>query len=129
MKTIRNKIQIEVKQRHIKKGVQKNCYSCPIALALQEKFGIYSNPSVSPWRIFLEFIVDNETEITLTCHSCVPKAALNFMKEFDSKKKARPFNFHLEFWREGGGKSFPLMKSPSLQRRSFHFLKTNENLR
>lgn len=106
MKTIQNKIQIEVKLRHIKNGHKKSCGTCPVALALQEKL---SHIGYIPNDVYGVIVSYHMGEILLHKSESSyrngekgksyfwrnPKTVKNFILKFDRGEKVRPFNFHI----------------------------------
>lgn len=77
-------MKIEVKAKHIRRGLRGDPKHCPIALAVDELLGI-TNVYVENQEIYL-----GKTRIYL------PLVAQNFIEIFDEKKSlAKPFEFEI----------------------------------
>jgi hypothetical protein len=79
---------IEVKQKHIRKGVRGNMCNCPIALAVEEVTGTRAEVacSIAVWPANGE----GENSVYRVTRSCD-----RFMEKFDNGKKVKPFKFRL----------------------------------
>lgn len=79
---------IKVTKEDIENGICKNCFYCPIAIALRRVFGeIYL-------RIHDEYII-LEKEINNFKIFKLPNKASEFIKKFDRLKSVEPFEFEL----------------------------------
>jgi hypothetical protein len=85
-------MRINVTARDIKRGEQRHAYSCPIALAARRKFkgndvlvclgNLYTRPVGS--------------RLTLSIGGYLPKAAIEWMTQFDTHGLGEPFSFTLK---------------------------------
>lgn len=85
-------LTVKVTKEHIKKGEPKNCYSCPIALALKEN-------KLHSVRIGLEdwSAVENGAFIS----GPLSRGAKKFIKYFDTgSNEVKPSTFRLQIWEE-----------------------------
>ena len=73
-------MKLKITKKHIKEGKKKNYLSCPIAVALQERFANIVR------------VLGTECGIGMYWYP-LPLEAQNFIKKFDAGKKVVPFNF------------------------------------
>ena len=81
---------VEVTQRDIDDGEPRNCYMCPVALALQRVTGL----SVDVDGPILYLFPMHASKL-LYCYAPVPVRA--FMNRFDTGKPVQPFTFEAKF--------------------------------
>ncbi len=79
--------KIFVTKKHIKKGKRRKMLSCPIALALKQKFKD-QEPEVSSEEVALWSNGDQQ-------FYTLPQKAQKFVEDFDEGKKVKPFIFCL----------------------------------
>jgi hypothetical protein len=84
-----NKIVIiEVRQDHIDKGLKKNCHSCPVALAVKEKFPNWRQISINGFDLYHGYFDIKCVEL--------PVKVYNFVGNFDSGRPVKPFKFKIK---------------------------------
>ena len=87
---MKTKLEINVTEGDIKRGESGKAYTCPIAKAANRAFGYKREVIVGPYD--LEFNLGGKTiEINL------PTRAQNFIDNFDSGIKVKPFKFILRY--------------------------------
>lgn len=84
-------MKIQVTQEHIDNGLRNSCFSCPIALAINECNGITGAQ-----------VLLHEIRIRKDCNlydvNCkTTKQIRDFMMLFDNGRKVEPFEFELDF--------------------------------
>ena len=80
-------MKIEVTQQDIDKGLNNNCFSCPIALAVKRKIDT-GNVLVYCDRISVMSTISSYDYK-------LPKKAQTFIKRFDDRKPVEPFTFEV----------------------------------
>lgn len=81
------KLTVSVEQRHIEKGQRRNCYFCPIALAIQEQV----NAQIV--EVNCRYV-----KINHVIKRILPKIASDFIQNFDHKADAvTPFTFKINY--------------------------------
>lgn len=75
-------ITINVTEEHIAKGKRRNCRSCPIALAIKQKFNC-EDVEVGYVMFIKNYKFDNPTKVD------------TFIFDFDNGFPVKPFNFDL----------------------------------
>jgi hypothetical protein len=80
-------MRVNVTAKHIKRGKRGNPSSCPIAQALQDT-EMFS--SVRVYNTVARVIKDGYNNMS----SMLPKKAQQFIHDFDTKKKVKPFRFN-----------------------------------
>lgn len=79
-----DQLVVSVEQRHIDEGSPCASCFCPIAKAIQEKYGIHiTEVCVWPKLVF----------VTLVGRYRLPPEAQEFVKRFDKQKPVEPFTF------------------------------------
>ena len=78
------KLNINVTQNDINKGVKKSCTSCPIARAIK-RLKVVDTVYVYPFTAYI-----NEQ------HRGLPVEAWQFIQDFDGGREVKPFKFTLE---------------------------------
>jgi len=81
-------MKIEVTQEHINKGKRKNCYRCPVALAIES--AIPDSWVSVGWQTIT---VDKDQQYAT---QRTPTAVTEFINKFDRRKKVEPFEFVLQ---------------------------------
>lgn len=81
-------MKISVTKTDIAKGDPGDCFSCPIALALQRKA---SKVVVGSTHADFKWKGRKYSDI------CLPREAVKFIGEFDSGESVKPFTFDLTF--------------------------------
>ena len=78
-------LTVSVTKTHIKEGLQKSPYACPIALALRDQGYKHSDIAVSSINLYVKpnFYV-------------LPPEAANFVAIFDKNKNGEPFEFEID---------------------------------
>ena len=81
-------MKIEVTQHDIDKGLNNNCFLCPIAHAVKRKMGTDS---------VLVYCDRISVMSTVTSYNYkLPKKARTFIKRFDDGKPVEPFTFEIK---------------------------------
>jgi hypothetical protein len=83
-------VTITVTQDHINKGVKQDCWSCPIALAIQDAMpGVICAEVLNPDLGFATIFGDDGD-----CgEALLPDPARHFIAEFDNGQTVHPFAF------------------------------------
>jgi hypothetical protein len=89
-----NVLEVKVTAEDIKRGRRGSCSLCPIALATMRKFHKGHKVNVSVTDDCLSIILDNEQSFNYV----TPRAAEDFMNNFDSNKPVKPKTFKFPFW-------------------------------
>ena len=80
-------IEIDVKQHHIDEGIMKDTARCPIALAIDEKFGYEVGIRTT---VDQELVVINMNSYTYQCDFDEWHDAYEFIVDFDDGKTVDP---------------------------------------
>ena len=75
-------MKIKVTKEHIDKGRKKSALSCPIALAIGDKYGL--DASVGPESCVIGYTICD-----------LPKSVKKFIKLFDNGYSVEPFEFNI----------------------------------
>lgn len=75
-------MKINVTSDHIKRGARKDCYFCPVALAIAEQT-IYAP------------VVERDSVLLGAERRNLPPEAVAFIANFDSSKPVAPFKFEI----------------------------------
>jgi hypothetical protein len=73
---------VDVAEDDIKQGVTRNCYHCPIAIALQRVF------PTRPFAVRTSYVIFTDGGF-----GHLPASAIQFIKQFDRLFITRPFQF------------------------------------
>ncbi|AXH46556.1 hypothetical protein SEA_ROBINSPARKLES_111 [Gordonia phage RobinSparkles] len=89
-------MRVTVTQKHIDKGLPCRSYACPIAEAINDK-GYVS--SVTDESVYItsksEAARANNSDDVNWKKYTLPKSAKQFVNDFDSGKKVKPFTFEM----------------------------------
>ena len=87
-----NKIRITVTQEDIDKGVPCNSVRCPIAKAVDRKFGLNLLGASVGSRIITCFHNGKHRKFQMS------KSGMKFVQRFDDRKIVEPFTFYATEW-------------------------------
>lgn len=82
-------VTIEVTEADIQVGQRKNCFDCPIALAVRRAYPEITNPEFNISVGVRHGFVGN-------ARFWMPTEAAEFIKKFDAGETVEPFSFQVE---------------------------------
>ena len=83
-------MKIDINPTHIEKGERRICTACPISLATLE--ALPGGHIVRTYSSWMEITREADQEVDLYR---LPFDAVEFVREFDDRKKVKPFSFEL----------------------------------
>ena len=84
-------MRINVTQQHIDKGIARSFINCPVALAIKEhtEFRILVWDFVELW--------DDRSGCRLVTNAKLPERIIDWINDFDRRRKMQPITFELEW--------------------------------
>ena len=90
---------IEVAQRHIDEGYRRNCWKCPISLAILDRVRAGVRVAVSSFRV--DFMNDSfEDQLEPPGSLVLPNEVRWFVMDYDHNLPVKPFSFELDIPKE-----------------------------
>lgn len=88
---MKTKLEINVTEGDIKRGIKENTLTCPIARATNRAFKYKEGVAVGVWTLSLYLSKNKPILVNL------PIKAQRFIIRFDDGKKVKPFKFILRY--------------------------------